>query len=68
MSVKTDGPRRIIDPTDGAVLRLFTQPRFDGGQPGADCLTPQLRTNSRLQQIMKATFSDPTLSSSICHM
>jgi hypothetical protein len=30
------------------VLRLYTQRRFDGGRPGADCLTPQLRTNGHL--------------------
>jgi hypothetical protein len=31
-----------------AVLRLCTQQKFDSGQPGADCLTPQLHTNGHL--------------------
>jgi hypothetical protein len=30
-----------------AGLRLLHS-QFDGGQPGADCLTPQLRTNGHL--------------------
>lgn len=30
------------------MLCLCTQRRFDGGRPGADCLTPQLRTNGHL--------------------
>ena len=38
-----------VDPSPIPVwLRLCTHSKFDGGQPDAGCLTPQLRTNGRL--------------------
>lgn len=45
--IKTEAPRQL-PARRRAVLRLCTQRRFDGGRPGADCLTPQLRTNGHL--------------------
>jgi len=43
-----------VDPSPiPAWLRLCTHSKFDGGQPEAGCLTPQLRTNGRLADGMK---------------
>lgn len=39
------------------MLRLCTQRVFDGGRPGADCLTPQLRTNGHLATDYKRNLS-----------
>jgi hypothetical protein len=41
---------------------VFAHSNFDGGQPGADCLTPQLRTNGHLATVTNATCPDPSLS------
>ena len=45
--IKTDGPGPITGSIEEPV-RVCTHSEFDGGQPGADCLTPQLRTNGHL--------------------
>jgi hypothetical protein len=37
---------------------VFAHSDLDGGQPGADCLTPQLRTNGRLATVTNATCPD----------
>jgi transglutaminase-like putative cysteine protease len=64
---RTGGSALITDSLR-AVLRLFTQRNFDGGQPGADCLTPQLRTNGRLAANPERNLPGPPLSSSLCHV
>jgi len=46
--VKTNGLWPEYQLHETALLRLCTQQKLDSGQPGADCLTPQLHTNDHL--------------------